>query len=74
MGNAVGGVCDGVGRAPTEQRASARPVKGRVCMVVHGPYPIGEPRVARQARAATEAGFEVDLVAMRGAKASHRSS
>jgi glycosyltransferase involved in cell wall biosynthesis len=34
-------------------------------MVVHGPYPIGEPRVARQARAALEAGFDVDVVATR---------
>jgi glycosyltransferase involved in cell wall biosynthesis len=34
-------------------------------MVVHGPYPIGEPRVTRQARAALEAGFDVDVVATR---------
>jgi len=34
-------------------------------MVVHGPYPIGEPRVARQARAALEAGFDVDVIATR---------
>lgn len=34
-------------------------------MVVHGPYPIGEPRVARQARAAREDGFDVDVVATR---------
>lgn len=34
-------------------------------MVVHGPYPIGEPRVAREAAAAVEAGYEVDIVAMR---------
>ena len=37
----------------------------RLCMVVHGPYPVGEPRVAREARAAVDAGFEVDVVAMR---------
>jgi len=37
----------------------------RLCMVVHGPYPIGEPRVARQARTAVEAGYDVDVVAMR---------
>ena len=36
-----------------------------LCMVVHGPYPIGEPRVTRQARAALEAGFDVDVVATR---------
>jgi glycosyltransferase involved in cell wall biosynthesis len=37
----------------------------RLCMLVHGPYPIGEPRVAREVRVALEAGFEVDVVAMR---------
>jgi glycosyltransferase involved in cell wall biosynthesis len=34
-------------------------------MVVHGPYPVGEPRVAREAMAALHGGFEVDVVAMR---------
>jgi glycosyltransferase involved in cell wall biosynthesis len=34
-------------------------------MVVHGPYPIGEPRVAREAAAARDDGWEVDVVAMR---------
>ena len=34
-------------------------------MVVHGPYPIGEPRVAREVAAALDAGYEVDVVAMR---------
>jgi glycosyltransferase involved in cell wall biosynthesis len=33
-------------------------------MVVHGPFPVGEPRVARQARAAMAAGYEVDVVCM----------
>jgi glycosyltransferase involved in cell wall biosynthesis len=37
----------------------------RVCMVVHGPYP--EPRVAREASAALDAGYEVEVVAMRQA-------
>lgn len=37
----------------------------RLCMLVHGPYPHSEPRVAREARAALDAGFEVDIVAMR---------
>jgi len=36
----------------------------RLCMVVHGPYPVGEPRVVREARVALDAGFEVDVVAM----------
>jgi len=39
---------------------------GRVCMIVHGPYPVGEPRVARQARAALDAGWEVDGLVRRG--------
>jgi glycosyltransferase involved in cell wall biosynthesis len=34
-------------------------------MVVHGPYPVGEPRVEREALAAREAGWEVDVLAMR---------
>lgn len=36
-------------------------------MVVHGPYPLGEPRVEQEAQAALEAGWEVDVVAMRRA-------
>jgi glycosyltransferase involved in cell wall biosynthesis len=32
---------------------------------VHGPYPIGEPRVARQTSVAIDSGFDVDIVAMR---------
>ena len=38
----------------------------RLCMLVHGPYPIGEGRVAREALAALDAGWDVDVVAMRG--------
>jgi len=34
-------------------------------MLVHGPYPIGEPRVAREAAAALAEGFEVEVVATR---------
>jgi glycosyltransferase involved in cell wall biosynthesis len=34
-------------------------------MVVHGPYPIGEERVLREARAAVAHGYDVDIVAMR---------
>ena len=37
----------------------------RLCMVVHGSYPLGEVRVAREALAAIEAGWEVDVIAMR---------
>ena len=40
----------------------ARP---RLCMIVHGPYPIGEERVLREARAAVAHGYDVDIVAMR---------
>jgi glycosyltransferase involved in cell wall biosynthesis len=34
-------------------------------MLVHGPYPIGEPRVEREAHAARSAGWDVDVIAMR---------
>ena len=37
----------------------------RLCMVVHGPYPVGEERVLREARAARSHGYEVDVVALR---------
>jgi glycosyltransferase involved in cell wall biosynthesis len=33
-------------------------------MVLHGPYPVGEGRVANEARAALNAGWDVDVVAM----------
>ena len=33
-------------------------------MVLHGPYPVGEGRVAAEALAAIDAGWEVDVVAM----------
>jgi glycosyltransferase involved in cell wall biosynthesis len=33
-------------------------------MVLHGPYPVGEGRVSNEARAALDAGWEVDVVAM----------
>jgi glycosyltransferase involved in cell wall biosynthesis len=39
----------------------------RLCMVLHGPYPVGEGRVSNEARAARDAGWEVDVVAMRKA-------
>ena len=35
-------------------------------MVVHGRYPVGEPRVEQEARAAREAGFAVDVIALQG--------
>ena len=34
-------------------------------MVVHNYYPIGEPRVQRQAEALAQAGFEVDVICLR---------
>lgn len=37
-----------------------------LCMVVHAYYPLGEPRVEREARAAWEAGHSVCVVALRG--------
>jgi hypothetical protein len=37
----------------------------RICMLVHGPYPVGEPRVEREALVARDAGWAVDVLAMR---------
>jgi glycosyltransferase involved in cell wall biosynthesis len=37
----------------------------RLCMLVHAPYPVGEGRVAGEALAAIDAGWQVDVVAMR---------
>ncbi|MCB0195790.1 MAG: glycosyltransferase family 4 protein [Anaerolineae bacterium] len=37
----------------------------RHCMVVHNYYPIGEPRVQRQAEALAEAGAHVDVICLR---------
>src|SRR5215218_4293507 len=37
----------------------------RLCMIVHACYPVGEPRVQRQAAAAVEGGYEVDVVCLR---------
>jgi glycosyltransferase involved in cell wall biosynthesis len=34
-------------------------------MLLHGSFPAGEPRVAREARAAIAAGYEVDVICMR---------
>jgi len=34
-------------------------------MIVHGPYPVGEPRVVRETQAALDAGWEVDVIAAR---------
>jgi glycosyltransferase involved in cell wall biosynthesis len=39
----------------------------RLCMLVHGPYPVGEPRVQQEADAARAAGFDVDVIALRRA-------
>jgi glycosyltransferase involved in cell wall biosynthesis len=37
----------------------------RHCMVVHSHYPIGEPRVERQAKALIERGYQVDVICLR---------
>ena len=37
----------------------------RLTMVVHARYPVGEPRVEREARAAVEAGHEVEVICLR---------
>jgi glycosyltransferase involved in cell wall biosynthesis/predicted glycosyltransferase len=69
----------GVARAVTqlivEQRASARRTtvrarqspaadRGHICMVIHSHFPVGEPRGEREARAAVEAGYTVDVVCL----------
>lgn len=50
-----------VGRDPSTGPVTGAP---RLCMVVHGYFP-DDPRVARETRAALQAGFEVEVVAMR---------
>jgi len=37
----------------------------RHCMVVHSHYPIGEPRVERQAKASIQRGYQVDVICLR---------
>lgn len=65
MGSAVDGIDGAVAQAATGGLVTAGDRSRRLCIVVHGPYPIGEPRVARQARAALAGGLHVDVVAMR---------
>jgi glycosyltransferase involved in cell wall biosynthesis len=36
-----------------------------VCMIVHSHYPVGEPRAEREALAAADAGYVVDLICLR---------
>lgn len=66
LGESVADARDGAGEALHDRISSVNhAVRPSLCMIVHGPYPIGEPRLARQARAARDAGFDVDVVAMR---------
>ena len=37
-----------------------------LCLITHARFPIGEPRAERAARAAAEAGYRVDVIALRG--------
>jgi glycosyltransferase involved in cell wall biosynthesis len=48
-------------RPPPNDRAH----RARVCMIVHSHYPVGEPRAEREARAAVEAGYAVDVICLR---------
>lgn len=41
-------------------------IRPTLCMVVHAHYPVGEPRVQREARAATAAGYDVHIVSLGG--------
>jgi glycosyltransferase involved in cell wall biosynthesis len=43
----------------------SRPARSHVCMIVHSHYPVGEPRAEREARAAVEAGYAVDVICLR---------
>lgn len=43
---------------------SAGAGKPHVCMVVHAHYPLGEPRVEREARAAVQVGCSVDVICL----------
>jgi len=65
MGSAADGIDGAVAQTEPSRRVAASRKRRRLCLIVHGPYPIGEPRVARQARAALTGGFDVDVVAMR---------
>jgi glycosyltransferase involved in cell wall biosynthesis len=44
---------------------STRPHRPHVCMVVHSHYPVREPRAEREALAAVEAGYAVDVICLR---------
>src|SRR5205809_6226900 len=43
----------------------SRPERPHVCMIVHSHYPVGEPRAEREALAAVEAGYAVDVICLR---------
>ena len=53
------------GALPAERRSGGARAP-TVCMVVHAYYPIGEPRVQREARAARDAGYDVEVLCLRG--------
>lgn len=46
--------------------ASAGDRASRLCMIVHAQYPLGETRVQREAGALVTAGFEVEVICLRG--------
>ena len=45
-------------------------IRGKICMVVHAHYPIGETRVERQAKALVAKDFEVDVICVSGSNQS----
>ncbi len=47
----------------SQNQIPTEPLK-RHCMIVHAYYPIGEPRVEREATALVSAGFEVDILCL----------
>jgi len=48
----------------SSQSESRQPTR-RHCMIVHAYYPIGEPRVQREAEALLQAGYSVDVICLR---------
>lgn len=47
------------------------PERLHVCMIVHSYYPVGEVRAEREARAAVEAGYSVDVICLRRPHEAH---
>src|SRR5438105_4968531 len=53
--------------AAVEASANSSAHRGGLCMIVHAYYPIGEPRVQREAKAARDVGYKVTVICLRQA-------